>query len=105
MGAAFGILLNRIGYGPWWALFMCVTILSGSLQFAAVGMIAGSMSLAGSFGDGTVGDIDLAATLQGAVIKEDDKDTLAWKEYLENVMKKRGEDWFGLYAACRELLS
>ena len=46
MGAAFGILLNRIGYGPWWALFMCVTILSGSLQFAAVGMIAGSMSLA-----------------------------------------------------------
>ena len=46
MGAAFGILLNQIGYGPWWALFMCVTILSGSLQFAAVGMIAGSMSLA-----------------------------------------------------------
>ena len=46
MGAAFGILLNRIGYGPWWALFMCVTILSGSLQFAAVGLIAGSMSLA-----------------------------------------------------------
>ena len=59
---------------------------------------------AGSFGDGTVGDIDLAAALQGAVIKEDDKDSLAWKEYLENVMKKRGEGWFGLYAACRELL-
>ena len=39
------------------------------------------------------------------MIKEDDKDTLAWKEYLENIMKKRGEDWFGLYVACRELLS
>ena len=78
---------------------------SGVLSTAeAISLLAGSMSLAGSFGDGTVGDVDLAAALQGAVIKEDDKDTLAWKEYLENIMKKRGEDWFGLYVACRELL-
>ena len=78
---------------------------SGVLSTAeAISLLAGSMSLAGSFGNGTVGDIDLAAALQGAVIKEDDKDTLAWKEYLENVMKKRGEGWLGLYSACRELL-
>lgn len=78
---------------------------SGVLSTAeAISLLAGSMSLAGSFGNGTVGDIDLAAALQGAVITEDDKDTLAWKEYLENVMKKRGEGWLGLYSACRELL-
>ena len=40
----------------------------------------------------------------GAVIKEDEKDLVAWKEYLENVMKKRGSKWSGLYQACKELL-
>lgn len=78
---------------------------SGVLSTAeAISLLAGSMSLAGSFGNGTVSDIDLAAALQGAVIKEEDKDILAWKEYLENIMKKRGKDWLGLYAACRDLL-
>ena len=28
---------------------------------------------------------------------------MSWKEYLENVMKKRGSAWLGLYRACREL--
>lgn len=48
-----------------------------------------SMALAGSFGNGQIADSDLAAGLQGAVVKEEEKDSLAWKEYLENVMKKR----------------
>ena len=43
------------------------------------------------------------AALQGAVIKDEDKDNVAWKEYLENVMKKRGSEWLDLYKACKEL--
>lgn len=70
----------------------------------AISLLCGSMALAGSFGNGKVSDEDLAAGLAGAVIKEEDKDVTAWKEYLENVMKKRGSKWSGLYNACRELL-
>lgn len=71
----------------------------------AISLLANSMALAGSFGDGAVSPQDLAAGLQGAVVKEEDKDKIVWKEYLENVMKKRGSAWLPLYRACRELNS
>ncbi len=77
---------------------------SGVLSTAeAISLLCNSMALAGSFGSGAVTDYDLAAGLQGAVVKEEEKDVLAWKEYLENVMKKRGSHWLPLYKACREL--
>ena len=77
---------------------------SGVLSTAeAISLLANSMALAGSFGNGTVTAEDLAAALQGAVIKDEDKDKLCWNEYLENVMKKRGSAWLSLYRACREL--
>ena len=64
---------------------------SGVLSTAeAISLLCNSMALAGSFGNGTITNEDLAAALQGAVIKDEDKDQVAWKEYLENVMKKRG---------------
>jgi len=45
MGIAFGILLSaNTGLRPWWAFLMGLTILSGSLQFASVDMLASSMS-------------------------------------------------------------
>ena len=69
----------------------------------AISLLANSMALAGSFGNGQITDDDLAAGLQGAVVKDEDKDNLAWKEYLENIMRKRGGKWAGLYRACREL--
>ncbi len=69
----------------------------------AISLLCGSMALAGSFGTGRVTDWDLAAGLQGAVVKDEEKDGVAWKEYLENVMRKRGGAWAGLYGACREL--
>lgn len=69
----------------------------------AISLLCNSMALAGSFGSGTISDDDLAAGLQGAVIKDDSKDTVAWKEYLENIMKKRGAHWAGLYQACKGL--
>jgi len=69
----------------------------------AISLLANSMALAGSFGNGCIAEEDLAAGLQGAVVKDEDKDGVAWKEYLENIMKKRGGKWAGLYQACREL--
>ena len=77
---------------------------SGVLSTAeAISLLCNSMALAGSFGNGSITEMDLASALQGAVIKDEEKDNVAWKEYLENVMKKRGSDWSGLYRACKEL--
>ncbi len=76
---------------------------SGVLSTAeAISLLCNSMALAGSFGSGKISDEDLAAALQGAIIK--DEDTVAWKEYLEHVMKKRGLHWSGLYKACSDLM-
>lgn len=69
----------------------------------AISLITNSMALAASFGDGIISDSDLASALQGAIVKNEDKDKLVWKEYLENIMKKRGSDWRGLYNACSEV--
>ncbi|TVX91705.1 AAA family ATPase [Paenibacillus agilis] len=69
----------------------------------AISLLTNSMALAASFGSGELTDEDLAAGLQGAIVKDDVKDKLVWKEYLDNVMKKRGAEWSGLYTACKEL--
>ncbi|MDR0271125.1 AAA family ATPase [Paenibacillus sp.] len=69
----------------------------------AISLLTNSMALAASFGNGEMTDEDLAAGLQGAIVKDDDKDRLVWKEYLDNVMKKRGTSWRGLYNACKEM--
>jgi MoxR-like ATPase len=75
---------------------------SGVLSTAeAISLLANSMALSGNFGDGNVSDHDLASGLQGAVIKDDEKDLIVWKDYLSNVMKKRGASWRGLYSACQ----
>ncbi|CAM4436414.1 MoxR-like ATPase [Paenibacillus endophyticus] len=79
---------------------------SGAISTAeAISLLINSMALASSFGDGLVAEEDLAAGLLGAVVKDEAKDDSVWKEYLENVMKKRGAEWRGLYRACRELSS
>lgn len=69
----------------------------------AISLLTNSMALAASFGNGELSDEDLAAGLQGAIVKDDDKDQVVWKEYLDNVIKKRGAEWRGLYQACKEL--
>ena len=77
---------------------------SGVLSTAeAISLLAGSMALAGSFGNGMITDYDLAAALQGAIVKDEDKDSMVFKEYLENIMKKRGSQWLGLYKEGKEL--
>ncbi|CAN5442199.1 AAA family ATPase [soil metagenome] len=70
----------------------------------AISLLGSGMALAGHFGSGKVDDRDIAAGIHSAVMKEDTKDLGAWTEYLENIMKKRGKEWEGLYKACRELL-
>ena len=77
---------------------------SGVLSTAeAISLLTNSMALAGSFGSGEIEPADLAAALQGAVVKDEENDSVTWKEYLENVMKKRGAAWLPLYRACKEL--
>jgi MoxR-like ATPase len=77
---------------------------SGVISTAeAISLLTNSMALSGSFGTGQITEADIAAGLQGTVVKDEGKDSLVWKEYLENVMKKRGAEWRKLYLACSEL--
>jgi MoxR-like ATPase len=76
---------------------------SGVLSTAeAISVLANSMALAGNFGSGAVTPDDLAAGLQGSIVRDEEKDRTAWQEYLTNVLKKRGEDWRPLFKACSE---
>jgi MoxR-like ATPase len=76
---------------------------SGVLSTAeAISVLANGMALAGNFGTGEVSAADLAAGLQGAVVKDEEKDKIVWQEYLSNVMKKRGAEWRPLFTACSE---
>jgi MoxR-like ATPase len=76
---------------------------SGVLSTAeAISVLANSMALAGSFGTGEVTAHDLAAGLQGSVVKDEEKDKGVWQEYLANILKKRGAEWRPLYSACAE---
>ncbi|MEC4114215.1 ATP-binding protein [Myroides pelagicus] len=77
---------------------------SGVISTAeAISLLTNSMALAGSFGSGQIAEADLAAGLQGAIVKDEDKDKIVWTEYLENVMKKRGSQWRDLYNNCHEI--
>ena len=69
----------------------------------AISLLTNAMALAASFGDGKIVEADIAAGLQGAIVKDEDKDRIAWNEYLENIMKKRGVSWQPLYRSCMEL--
>lgn len=79
---------------------------SGVLSTAeAISVLAGSMALAANFGDGKVSPDDLASAIQGAVVKDEEKDKVVWQEYLANVLKKRGAEWRPLFTACSEHLA
>jgi MoxR-like ATPase len=67
----------------------------------AISVINNSMALAGHFGDGVLRATDLASGMIGAVVKDPVQDQVVWTEYLETVVKERG-DWKDLYRAFRE---
>ena len=76
---------------------------SGVLSTAeAISELANSMALAGNFGSGQVTPDDLAAGLQGSIVKDEEKDRTTWQEYLTNILKKRGAEWRPLFTACSE---
>jgi hypothetical protein len=45
---------------------------------------------------------DVAAGIVGAVVKDPVHDAVAWREYLEAVVRDRA-GWGDFYEACREL--
>jgi MoxR-like ATPase len=77
---------------------------SGTLSTAeAISVITNGVTLATHFGEGGITAQDVAASLVGAVVKDPAQDGVAWREYLETVVKDR-DGWKDLYRACRELL-
>ena len=75
---------------------------SATLSTAEViSVINNGMALAGHFGDGVLRPADMASGMIGAVVKDPVQDRVVWIEYLETVVKERG-DWKDLYRAFRE---
>jgi MoxR-like ATPase len=76
---------------------------SGTLSTAeAISVVTNGLALAAHFGDGHLGAADLAAGIVGAVVRDPTTDTVAWREYLEGVVRER-DGWSDFYEACREL--
>jgi MoxR-like ATPase len=69
----------------------------------AISVVTNGLSLAAHFGDGVLRATDLADSMAGAVVKDPVHDTVAWREYLEGVMRER-EGWSDFNRACREAL-
>lgn len=55
------------------------------------------------FGDGVLRPADVAAGIQGAVIKDPSSDAVVWTEYLESVVRER-QEWADFYRAARGAL-
>ena len=77
---------------------------SGTLSPAeAISVVTSGLTLAAHFGDGRLGAAEVAAGLVSAVVQDPVRDTIAFKEYLETVVRER-DGWRDLYRATRELL-
>ena len=75
---------------------------SGSLSTAeAISVVTQGLALAAHFGDGVLGAPDVAAGVVGAVVKDPANDAVAWREYLEVVVRDR-PGWDAFYSACHE---
>ncbi len=75
---------------------------TGSLSTAeAISVVTNGVALAAHFGNGVLSAADVAAGIVGAVVKDPVHDQVAWREYLEAVVRDRPE-WGGFYEACRE---
>ena len=86
----------KMGTGKKIAVAICCGVCFG--VFAGAGFFA--VNTAGNILANQVGII----SEKGAKAEpEEEKDIVIWKEYLDNVMKKRGSRWTGLYKACKEL--
>jgi MoxR-like ATPase len=68
----------------------------------AISVITNGLALAAHFGDGTLQPTDVAAGIVGAIVRDPLHDEVAWREYLEGVVRDR-DGWGEFYDACREL--
>ena len=68
----------------------------------AISVITNGLALAAHFGDGTLRADDVAGGIVGAVVRDPLHDEVAWREYLEGVVRER-DGWGDFYDACREL--
>ncbi|MEY4606022.1 MAG: ATP-binding protein [Ilumatobacteraceae bacterium] len=76
---------------------------SGSLSTAeAISVVVNGVALAAHFGSGQLVAADLAAGIAGSIVKDPVHDTVAWREYVDGVMRERS-DWADLYEACCDL--
>jgi MoxR-like ATPase len=76
---------------------------SGTLSTAeAISVVTNGLALAAHFGDGHLGPGDVAGGIVGAVVRDPGTDTVAWREYLEGVVRDR-DGWSDFYDACRHL--
>ncbi|MCY7301430.1 MAG: ATPase, partial [Ilumatobacteraceae bacterium] len=76
---------------------------TGSLSTAeAISVVTNGIALAAHFGNGQRSAADGAAGIIGAVVKDPVHDQVAWREYLEAVVRDRS-DWTEFYEACRQL--
>jgi MoxR-like ATPase len=76
---------------------------SGTLSTAeAISVVSGGMAMAAFYGDGVLRASDVISGLVGAVVKDPVQDQLIWQEYLQTVVKERG-DWKDLYRASRDV--
>jgi MoxR-like ATPase len=76
---------------------------SGTLSTAeAISVITNGLALAAHFGDGVLRAADVAGGIVGAVVQDPVSDRVVWQEYLETVVRERGE-WRDFYRACREV--
>ncbi|MBO3747907.1 AAA family ATPase [Streptosporangiaceae bacterium NEAU-GS5] len=77
---------------------------SGTLSTAeAISVVTSGIALAAHFGDGVLRPGDVAAGILGAVVQDPVSDRVVWQEYLETVVRERGE-WRDFYRACRDAL-
>jgi MoxR-like ATPase len=76
---------------------------TGTLSTAeAISVVTNGLALAAHFGDGTLQATDIAGGIVGAVVRDPLHDEVAWREYLETVVRDR-DGWGDFYDACRDL--
>ena len=77
---------------------------TGSLSTAeAIAVMVGGLSQCHFFGSGNLDADDLGANLLGAIVKDPVQDRVVLEEYLETVLKKRG-DYAAYYRALLDVL-
>ncbi len=70
---------------------------SGTLSTAeAISVANNSLAMAQYFGSGKVTAAELVSSMTGTIIKDNEKDSLVWKEYLETIIRYR-KGWEDIY--------